>query len=133
MKPVTCATGEVCNTYRDYLYSIHWDRKRTLFRDSLKNPFTCYICKSSDNIHVHHRSYKNIGNEDLHDLVELCANCHSKVHDLLKNTSKFKKWKGHLDICFAVEFLKSQMNKPKKKRKPKVQQTKRIAGVIYKV
>jgi hypothetical protein len=132
MKQVICSTGEVCNTYRDYLQSDHWDRKKILFRDAKKDPHTCFICRKTDHTDVHHRSYVNIGNESLCDLVELCRGCHAKVHDLVKNTSKYNRWRGFIDICFAVECLKKEHKKPQKTNKPKAtRKGKRIAGMIF--
>jgi len=33
-------------------------------------------------MHLHHRTYKNLGAERLMDLVPLCAGCHAEVHRL---------------------------------------------------
>lgn len=33
-------------------------------------------------MHLHHRTYKNLGHERLMDLVPLCPKCHADVHRL---------------------------------------------------
>lgn len=130
MKKVICSTGEVCKTYQQYLNSAHWKAKKEAFRTATNSKLQCYICGNTNHINVHHRSYKNIGNEANGDLVELCRDCHLELHLLVKSTRKIDKWKCFIDLCFAVEFLKSQRKKKKyyKKAAPKI---KRIAGIIF--
>lgn len=66
--------------YVDYIQSEDWkaiaeERKRI---DGNK----CVLCGRSDNLQVHHRSYKNLGHEDvMNDLVTLCQDCHEFVHE----------------------------------------------------
>ncbi len=40
----------------------------------------CEACNSEAELHVHHRTYENIGNENLSDLLVLCASCHTAIH-----------------------------------------------------
>ena len=64
--------------YRDYLKTDHWEemRKKALAESKLR----CRICNSSGELHTHHRSYKDIGHEQLSDLICLCKNCHEIFH-----------------------------------------------------
>lgn len=41
----------------------------------------CFICRSKDRLHVHHKTYDRIYNEILDDLVLVCSNCHNKIHE----------------------------------------------------
>lgn len=70
--------------YEDYLRSEHWQDVRRRYRASKLNHGGCYICGSSENLNLHHKTYKRIGNERLNDLIYLCAPCHSYVHLMLK-------------------------------------------------
>ena len=65
--------------YRNYLRSEHWQQ----VKDAIKlRDRCCQLCTSFLNLEVHHKTYKNKGNEleNLGDLVLLCSNCHTKVH-----------------------------------------------------
>ena len=65
--------------YKEYLNSDHWKQIRLKALDRAGN--RCQLCSSTDNLNVHHNTYKNRGNEDLKDLVVLCRECHAKFHD----------------------------------------------------
>lgn len=64
-----------------YLQSPQWLTKRqaVLHRDN----YTCQMCSSTNNLNIHHVTYERLGNENLSDLVTLCNNCHSKLHNKL--------------------------------------------------
>jgi len=67
--------------YQQYLKSSKWKilRLRALQRDS----YTCQHCKTegdTNSLHVHHLTYKRLGDEHLDDLLTLCPTCHKKVH-----------------------------------------------------
>ena len=76
--------------YSKYLKSQEWKKKReeVLERDGYK----CQKCEATENLQVHHLTYKNIFNEPLEDLQTLCADCHRKVHEIW-DKRKFKKRK----------------------------------------
>jgi hypothetical protein len=69
--------------YEAYIRSSAWRKVRQRFIDS-KLPKICMGCArpwgSGD--HLHHRTYRSLGNEVLADLVPLCQLCHQLVHDL---------------------------------------------------
>lgn len=65
--------------YKEYLNSDHWKQIRLKALDRAGN--RCQLCSSTNNLNVHHNTYKNRGNEDLKDLVVLCRDCHMKFHD----------------------------------------------------
>lgn len=65
--------------YSNYLLTGHWRevREARLIIDG----YQCCECGSAKNLHVHHVSYDNLGNEDIeHDLITLCNRCHDKLH-----------------------------------------------------
>jgi hypothetical protein len=112
MNEVVCLTGERFTDYHKYLHSVHWQNVRDAYRESPLYKNRCYVCHSipskSNIMNIHHRSYKNIGRELSQDLVELCRDCHYNVHTLIKGTSKFNRWKKSIDLCFAVEYLRTE-------------------------
>lgn len=67
------------NSYRQYLNSEHW--KNTRERLLERHGAYCDCCGSTDNINVHHLTYKNIGKENDYELIVLCHRCHQIMHD----------------------------------------------------
>ena len=68
--------------YSEYLKTDHWQNLRT--RMLKRAGFKCQVCNQQGQLHVHHRTYKNRGNEDLKDLIVLCATCHQEFHDKME-------------------------------------------------
>lgn len=65
--------------YHEYIKSEQWNikRKERLRLDNYK----CKLCSATNTeLHVHHNSYENLGNEPMQDLITLCKECHSKFH-----------------------------------------------------
>lgn len=69
--------------YREYIQSAAWRSKRERYWSS-GLPKECYVCGGPrrPGMHLHHRTYKNLGNERLMDLVPVCPPCHDLVHAL---------------------------------------------------
>jgi len=67
-------------------YPSHWDdiRAKVLERDGNK----CRLCGDDQELHVHHLTYENWGNEGLDDLTTLCKEHHKFFH---KQNKKLKK------------------------------------------
>lgn len=64
--------------YAEYLKTDHWQELR---RQKLKQAkYRCQLCNSPNNLEVHHRTYKNRGQEYLSDLTVLCDPCHERFH-----------------------------------------------------
>lgn len=64
--------------YKEYLKGEHWLELR---EKALKRAgYRCQVCGYRKNLQVHHNAYKNIGHEDLEDLVVLCWKCHKTFH-----------------------------------------------------
>lgn len=76
--------------YETYLNSPEWAVKRELRLGIDK--YTCQECGSRHNLEVHHRTYKNIGNEDvLNDLLTLCTHCHRDLSALSRIGNSYNK------------------------------------------
>jgi len=67
--------------YRAYIQSHAWRTVRARYWAS-NLPKSCYVCDAPRRagMHLHHRTYKNLGSERLMDLVPLCPECHDAVH-----------------------------------------------------
>ena len=65
--------------YEEYIKSSEWQetRQRILKRDA----FRCVLCGTTKNLHVHHITYENLGEEKDADLVTLCDYCHKRLHE----------------------------------------------------
>lgn len=105
---IRCRTGEVCRDYPSYLRSKHWkDVKRRYYS---KYGYYCKSCNWKRNLQLHHRTYKNIGNERLTDLESLCVKCHRMEHGLIKlsqplKRNKRKKWSWKFKLFLIVGFI----------------------------
>jgi hypothetical protein len=73
------SSGDWWLRYSEYLRSEEWFsiREAVLIRDGHK----CRITGDSRDLQVHHLTYRNVGNENLSELVTLCKNVHLVVHD----------------------------------------------------
>lgn len=97
--------------HREYLKSATWKdiREEILKRDDYK----CQKCGNTG-YDVHHKTYKNWGNEKLEDLITLCRTCHEQWHETEKTTRKSKSigtraiW-SHLNNK-QKEILKNEFN-----------------------
>lgn len=66
--------------YREYLKTPEWQARRARAIRTAKG--ACQLCNATGVVlDVHHRTYKNRGNEKFADLIVLCRACHSKHHD----------------------------------------------------
>ena len=97
--------------YQKYLNSDEWCKKR--MHIAKINNYICQGCgkKTFYMFHIHHLTYKHLGNEKDDELVFLCKECHEKTHNpnkhyknktkISKKNLEFKKCKkcnGELEI-----------------------------------
>lgn len=77
--------------YRDYIQSPEWRAMRQRYFAS-KMPQDCFICATprKPGMHLHHRTYKNLGAERLMDLVPVCPDCHELIHAIFKSDKKWQ-------------------------------------------
>lgn len=71
-------TEEWWAEYNAYLKTDVWQYKRQQVLE--REGYQCQGCRISKAVHVHHTTYKNLGDELLFQLVALCKDCHSKLH-----------------------------------------------------
>ena len=111
--------------YAQYLQSDHWKEVRLKRLKIDEN--ACAICKSKNNLNVHHISYKNLGNEDVEtDLITLCHPCHAMLHRVkvqsqeqyesflnateYKDFRKLDLWKKITDLMLVEIWLRDKAN-----------------------
>ena len=86
--------------YLDYIESDEWREKAELRKKI--DGYRCVMCGAREGLQVHHRNYKKLGCEDvMRDLVTLCPDCHTMVHD--------NKDEIILGICAAALILKLEV------------------------
>lgn len=73
--------------YKKYLHSSTWKKKRKqiLKRDN----YQCQACDSinqgiyhKEDLEIHHRHYRHLGDEALEDLITLCPECHGAITNI---------------------------------------------------
>lgn len=81
--------------YVEYLKSVEWKNKRekVLVRDNN----LCQECKNKSAEEVHHKTYDNLYDEPLEDLISLCRECHTEIHRVL-NLVEMKKIRSQIDM-----------------------------------
>lgn len=72
-------SNEVCYNYEQYLKTEHWRLKKKEYSSVYKKE--CAICGDKKKLHLHHKTYENVGKENLEDLVLLCEKCHYEIHN----------------------------------------------------
>jgi len=66
--------------YHEYLLSEKWASLR--IKKIAEAGGKCQMCNKNVSLQVHHRTYDNIFNEKLSDLIVLCKYCHKKFHNI---------------------------------------------------
>jgi hypothetical protein len=128
MKKIECLTGEIAKTYKEYLKTEHWRILRWRFFDSSYSHGRCYFCQSR-RVQLHHKTYERLGDENLSDLVEVCAEHHIAVH---KKKLKFRRRKRAKKI--KNNMTRKQMNKALKLRNKHMKYTEKMEdGILIKV
>lgn len=69
---------EFFDWYKDYLESESWLKKRSVVLKRCN--YICEGCLKNVAHEVHHKTYKNVGQEFLFELVGLCLDCHGRMH-----------------------------------------------------
>ena len=102
------------NSYQVYLQSDHWKDIKKRFYKSKLNKKKCYVCEKRFGLQLHHRTYKRLGKEYLHDLIQLCGVCHLKAHKLLEAARM--RGNTRINLWTAARKLKKTMPKKNKMR-----------------
>jgi 5-methylcytosine-specific restriction endonuclease McrA len=72
--------------YVEYMSSDTWFKRRRLYLKT--HAKVCVACGSTEEVTIHHKTYRNIGSEKDEDLVCLCKICHTTYHRTNLSTSK---------------------------------------------
>lgn len=114
--------------YNRYLRSSHWRTRRSQYL-ATSDP-TCERCGTDGTLHVHHRRYSNLGNEQDADLTALCDRCHALVHTVHRKLRTVKAnpglvWvtRGVLDVWDDDTVQRLAQRDPQKQRKWILEQT----------
>lgn len=65
-------------SYREYLQSAEWSERRDAAIAAAG--YRCQVCNTPDRLHVHHRTYERLSDEEPGDLTVLCEGCHEAFH-----------------------------------------------------
>lgn len=67
--------------YKDFLETTYW--RAIAYHVKIRDGKKCTKCGSKNDLHVHHLTYENHGDELHHmdDLVTLCKTCHEGTHN----------------------------------------------------
>jgi hypothetical protein len=104
-KRIICKdTKEEFDNYLEYLSSEHWKKLKDKYWHS-KLPKSCYVCHTTENLNLHHKTYKRIGREWLADLILLCKKHHQETHEHIKTT--------HAKYSSAHRRIRRKYNKSK--------------------
>lgn len=64
--------------HRIYIQGDRWKERKAAYYK--KHGKKCAACLETNNVDLHHMTYKRLGNEWDEDLVPLCRNCHNAFH-----------------------------------------------------
>ena len=81
--------GRIVPRYKDYLFSEDWEIRKNKLMEELGSK--CSKCSVDRKLNLHHKHYKNLGFETKNDVVLLCKDCHSEVHNKKTPTWTIKK------------------------------------------
>lgn len=101
---ITCTqTGEVVKGYNNYLQTQHWKSMRKQAAEHFE--YTCIRCNSvfKESYHIHHNTYKRLGNEKLSDLSFYCNKCHTIIH---KNKDERKTFNKQYNTLISSKLSK---------------------------
>jgi len=110
---IICNSTEQINNlktmpYKEYLQTDHWREKRkgALHRANNK----CQLCGSKENLHVHHNTYDNRGQEKDEDLVVLCETCHARHHGKLIEEENINEKQIEINNKIKTKIFISEIN-----------------------
>lgn len=86
--------------YYDYIKSVEWLEKTEDIRN--RNGGLCECCNMRYGSDVHHRTYDRLGNEKGADLIHLCRECHSIIHNEFTGDVKSSIWPSRIDFLRSL-------------------------------
>lgn len=97
--------------YKTYLLSAEWASLRV---DIITARKCCERCGRKKNLQVHHKTYRNIFNEEPSDLEVLCDKCHRGEHFTPKGK---RKQKGNVGQSLANKVAAKKAKRRRKLKK----------------
>lgn len=64
--------------YKEYLKSEHWQKFR---QRTYQKRNHCAYCSTTENLNIHHITYRRLNHEQKKDIVVLCQEHHFMLHD----------------------------------------------------
>lgn len=68
--------------YETYLESSHWKNFKKSYY--ILHEKKCAVCGTKLNINLHHKHYKSLGEESFDDVIPLCYDHHTRLHEYSK-------------------------------------------------
>ena len=93
-------------TYHDYIMSWRWRENPARLAELAASGFRCRLCNDDGTVgplEVHHRTDKNLGNEQAGDLTTLCRPCHRLVTDHQRRQRYAGVFPKIVDVRLALE------------------------------
>lgn len=89
--------------YKDYLKTIDWKNLRD---EAIRRKKKCFVCKSKDDLVVHHLRYRNLTDVSMaKDLKVMCHRCHKLLHELKGNGTIYFKSDDHRHAMGEIRKL----------------------------
>ena len=96
-------TKRVTPKYSVYILSKEWRTRCKEFYARYGR--RCAACGDTEKIHLHHMSYRHLGNEEDGELAPLCKYCHKEYHelngvqsDMIEKTVAFIEYKRQISM-----------------------------------
>jgi predicted HNH restriction endonuclease len=92
--------------YHDYIMSRRWRENPARLAELEASGFRCRLCNNdgtAGRLEVHHRTYKNLFNEQVGDLTTLCRGCHRLVTDHQRRLRYAGVFPKIVDVRLALE------------------------------
>lgn len=101
--------------YETYLQSEHWQNLRMLALINADEK--CEACGSKNRLHGHHIRYRDpLESCTPDDIMALCAPCHDKFHDWLKEKKKRPEYFNRTDTITRIMILSHAPKTPRPKK-----------------
>lgn len=120
--PSVARRGASKLAYDTYITSSKWERRKAKYY--ARHEKRCRACGSTEDIHLHHHTYKRLGKEHDNDLIPLCSEHHGAVHqlyDLHKGSPQ------HMSLTAATkQVVGGPLHPPRKRKRPPRGSVKRL-------
>lgn len=101
--------------YAAYLHSPAWSDVKRRYRES-DLPQMC-VCGATEGLHLHHKTYARVGEEQLEDLAPLCKPCHADLHVIEARGEVSLDYNGLKDDLRAAAYALVEKERVRKSRR----------------